>query len=152
MEKISELVLTFLLGSVAGVAIKNWFDYQYTVYKELWGKRHESYKLMFKISAALPLYPAPLELTHETLRHTSEQIRDWYFEGGGLLLSANSRDAYFNVQKNIRSVLATKATMVDAVQYEQIREALSALRTEFTNDLMSRRRVQLLPPIKKSDT
>ncbi len=154
MENIFETVLTFLLGSVAGVVINHWFDYKYMVYKELWEKRYESYKEMFKISASLPLYPQPATLSYEALKETSEKIRDWYFAGGGLLLSSTSRGAYFDVQKNIQKVIKDNDnkvnTNVPAEKYEQIREALSTLRTEFTNDLMSRKRVRTLSRLTNS--
>lgn len=154
MDKILESVVTFLIGSVAGVMLKNWFDYKLMVYEELWKKRFDAYRQVFQISSALPLYPEPARLTHEELKEVSEKMRNWYFEGGGLLLSNITRDIYFDVQKSIKTVLKASAPgkFVSDDEYETVRNNLSALRTEFSNDLMSRRRVKMLSPLtRKSD-
>ncbi|MBL7780628.1 MAG: hypothetical protein JNM22_05370 [Saprospiraceae bacterium] len=152
MEKILESVVTFLIGSVAGVMLKNWFDYKLMVYEELWKKRFDAYRQVFQISSALPLYPEPARLNHEDMKTVSEELRDWYFEGGGLLLSSVTRDIYFEVQESIQIVLKNSAPekFVSDTDYTAVRKNFSRLRTEFSNDLMSRRRVKMLSPLSRS--
>jgi hypothetical protein len=65
---------------------------------------------------------------------------DWYFERGGIFLSESARDAYFEVQKCINASLEKNQTgRVSDHDYKAIRALCSALRTELTNDLLSRR-------------
>lgn len=149
MENIVESIVSFLIGSVAGVMLKNWFDYKLMVYEELWKKRFDAYKVVFQISSALPLYPESVILSAEELKEVSEKLRDWYFDGGGMLLSNVSRDAYFDVQESIKNILkdGKQNEFISSVDYDAVRNKFSTLRTEFSNDLMSRKRVKMLDPL-----
>jgi hypothetical protein len=124
------------------------------VYKTLWEKRYESYKRMFFLSAILPLYPEKAKVTYDELFKASEDMRDWYFkEGAGLILSNKCRDFYFDLQKKIQtSVTVRKDNLTQSItdEYDDIQKMLSNLRTEMTNDLMSRSRLQGLLSRKRS--
>jgi len=54
----------------------------------------------------LAKYARPKELTFEGLETLTLSLRKWYFQKGGLFLSDNSRDRYFELQDAIRDVLA----------------------------------------------
>jgi len=143
-ELIKQL-LAFLSGSVLGVVSKYWYDYKGMVHKELWIKRYETYKKMFLLTGILPLYPQQAEVTYEELFKRSEEMRDWFFVEGGLLLSTKTRNKYFKVQKNIHAILEKKHNEARhqkvTEEYESIRKLFSQFRKEMTDDLMSRRRL-----------
>lgn len=103
-----EEIFAFLTGGILGVVFKYWFDYKGMVYKELWSRRFEVYKNLFQITAILPQYPMNPKVTYGSLMQASEQMRDWYFEVGGLLLSVKTRDKYFKVQKMIQEIVKGK--------------------------------------------
>jgi hypothetical protein len=69
-------------------------------------------------------------------------LKTWYFEkgGGGIYLSRRSRKRYGAVQDALAAALTgdPKGNVPDPV-YETIRVKCSALRTEMTEDLLSRR-------------
>lgn len=127
-----------------GVAFKYWFDYRGTVYKELWTKRYDTYKKMFLLTGIMPQYPVHSKVTYDQLFKRSEEMRNWFFEDGGLLVSTKTRNKYFKVQKNIQKVLeagpAEKQREI-TVEYEDIRILLSELRRAMVDDLISRNRM-----------
>jgi hypothetical protein len=141
-DELFKQLIALVFGGVLGVLFKYWYDYKAMVYKELWQKRYETYKTLFLLTGILPLYPAKAEVTYEELFTMSEKMRNWYFEEGGLLLSANTRNKYFEVQKEIQKVLIGKndETILQKIidEYDFIRDKFSELRTEMTHDLMSR--------------
>ena len=99
------------------------------VYAELWEK-----------TGILPKWPRDPQLTYERLRNLTAEFRDWYFKEGGMYLSQGAREGYGNLQDSLSEVL--KPEMVGVVSdkdYEAVREKCSALRTELTKDLLSRR-------------
>jgi hypothetical protein len=113
---------------------------------DLRNRRLEVYKVLWALTAALPQYPARAPLTVAGLLAFSEKLRDWYFETGGIFLSTDARDAYFEVQKSVRAVLDTGASgQVDDATYDGIRTRCSRLRTELAEDLFSRRAAPDLP-------
>ncbi|MBK9983961.1 MAG: hypothetical protein IPP15_16605 [Saprospiraceae bacterium] len=132
-----------VFGGIIGVLFKYWYDYKAMVYKELWQKRYGTYTKLLQLTGALPLYPEKANLIYKDLFTISEKMRDWYFEEGGLLLSMKTRNKYFEVQKKIQVIL--KDNILDSSlhdHYDIIRDLFSELRTELTNDLMSRNRLQ----------
>ncbi len=82
--------------------------------KDLRNRRIEQYQRLFAWMVNLPKYPKPEPLTVEGLRNLALAFRDWYFGGGGLLLSENedparfsesSRERYFDFQEGCKIVL-----------------------------------------------
>jgi len=147
-------ILTLLVGGLLGAMIKNWYDYKAMVYRSLWEKRYETYKRMFSLTGILPLYPEKAKVTYEQLIKAGKEMRDWYFEEGGLLLTEQSRHFYFEVQRKIREVVNTRTkesrSQYVTDDYDTMQQKFSDLRTEMTNDLMSRRRLQAFLKIKGS--
>jgi len=137
-------IIALLLGGFLGVVFKYWFDYRGMVYKELWTKRYCTYKKMFLLTGIMSQYPNHSKVTYDELFKRSEEMRDWFFADGGLLVSTKTRNKYFKVQKNIQKVLeaATAERQSDIiVEYEGIMALLSELRRAMVDDLMSRNRL-----------
>ncbi len=107
---------------------------RFPVYAELWEK-----------TGLLPMWPWNLDLEYSELRKLTCDFRDWYFKRGGIFLSESARDAYFEVQKCINASLGkNQMGRVSEDDYKAIRARCSALRTELTNDLLSRREAPLV--------
>ena len=90
-------------------------------------------------------------------------MREWYFDGGGIVLSARARKIYGKAQDSIGTLLDRRGwdspTALDRGDYETVRRALSRLRTELTRDLQSRvaeleaevERLKLQAPVEDED-
>lgn len=144
-KEIINQIVALLLGGFIGVVLKYWFDYRGMVYKELWTRRYDAYKKMFLLTGIMPQYPEHSKVTYEELLKRSEEMRDWFFADGGLLLSTKTRNKYFKVQKSIQKVLdavpAVNRQREITTEYEGVRVLLSELRRTMTDDLMSRNRI-----------
>ena len=104
------------------------------LYAELWEK-----------TGLLPMWPWNTELEYEALHQLTRDFRGWYFMQGGMYLSTSARDAYFEVQKCITAILDNnKVGPVSHEDYKVIRDKCSALRTELSEDLLSRRAAPLV--------
>jgi hypothetical protein len=113
------------------------------VYPELWCKLEP----LAKYAREPPGLPKRKEI--ETL---SLALRKWYFETGGLYLSAESRQAYFDLQDALTVVVTSErwkaaevGDQVDADTFEALRHLGSWLRTTLTYDVGTRRRFSLAP-------
>ena len=141
-NEIIKAVIPFLFGSILGVLFKYFYDYKGMVHKELWGKRYDTYRALFSMTGIMPQYPQQAVVTSGELLKVSEEMCDWYFNNGGLLLSTKTRNKYFKVQKTIQAFVKDKPAdyKIDS-EYETIRLLFSQLRSQMTSDLMSRDRV-----------
>jgi hypothetical protein len=101
------------------------------VYKELWLK-----------TDVLPKWPRKLETSRAELKKFSEDLRNWYFNEGGMFLSESSRKAYGALQKRLNdSDIAQGSGSVSGEQYDSLQKRCSKLRTELAHDLLSRKRM-----------
>ena len=64
--------------------------------QELRKERIAAYKDLWKLLEPFALY-VPESLTYQELSPIAEKLRKWYFETGGLFLSASARDRYFGL-------------------------------------------------------
>ncbi|HEX8600055.1 MAG TPA: hypothetical protein VF952_16255 [Chloroflexia bacterium] len=111
------------------------------VYLELW-----------KEMAILPRYPRRDDVTLGMMYQFSVNLREWYFTKGGLYLSEQAKDAYLDVQASIWHGDHLEAAMrarfseklIDDEYYDTVRDKCSRLRTELTDDLLSRRQAPFL--------
>ena len=91
--------------------------------------------------------------TREEIQKLSASLRKWYFETGGLYLSAEARQAYFDLQDGLSVVVsserwtaaADRSEQVDPKTFEALRHLGSWLRTTLTYDVGTRRRFSLAP-------
>jgi hypothetical protein len=113
---------------------------------ELRRARTASYSEVWAKTVVVPKWPRNDRLEYADLLQLSKALRDWYFSGGGVLLSADSQAAYRSAQQTIHHHLgAGKSGLVPDPEYDRVRDALSALRTELTDDLLSRRAAPKVP-------
>ena len=119
-----------------------------TIDSDLRAHRIEVYSELWKKTGLLPQWPRNHQLTYPQLRQFTTDLRDWYFERGGMYLSRSARAAYGRVQEALGAVLAeSKDGAVSAPDYEAVRTQCSNLRNELTDDLLSRREAPDLPTV-----
>jgi hypothetical protein len=111
-------------------------------------KRLVAYTEIWKQMRLLPKWPSAAEVRYEDLRELSRGFTKWYFDGGGMFMSSEARDAYGRLQDEIVDVLDTEKKESApgsgiGGKYEAVREKCSQFRTAITNDLLSRRAAPL---------
>jgi hypothetical protein len=144
----SEPVTTVLgaaLGLVTGallalLASRQRLEVEYDI--ELRKHRIRAYQALWKILEPLAYYSPPSAVTYAVARDLSQGLRSWYFEVGGLFLSEESREAYFDLQKGLGGVIKEPVD-VDHVplgpqRFERLRAIASKLRTASTQDVATR--------------
>jgi hypothetical protein len=65
---------------------------------ELRRARATPYQALWALTHRLPLWPRNPSVTCADMRTFSGELRDWYFAGGGMWLSRESRQAYEGLQ------------------------------------------------------
>jgi hypothetical protein len=104
--------------------------------------RIEAYQPLWKILQPLAYYSPPGTVTYAVARDLSQALRSWYFELGGLFLSEQTREAYFNLQKGLGGVIKEPVEHdhlpVGDNRFERLRGAASTLRTASTHDVATR--------------
>jgi hypothetical protein len=139
------LVAGGLIGMIATyISAKRKFrdDLQSKFNESLHNTRVETYQQLWRLLEVLAKYARPEPVTPVRLRKLSEELRQWYYEVGGLFLTDNSRDAYFAVQDAIVNELAVNKSPdkeLSEAAYEVIRKKGSTLRTNLSADLRSRK-------------
>lgn len=155
-----EVILTSVLAAIGGGALvvggmAAWLG---TVWKDrierqesmlakidvdLRSRRIVAYEPLWAMMKVLPKWPRDDGVTYERLRRFSEELRDWYFEKGGLYLSEKSRAEYGTLQDELHRVLNSGRTgtleQKPKDEYELVRERCSKLRTSLAKDIASRR-------------
>jgi hypothetical protein len=107
-------------------------------------QRMEAYEKIWKKTRLLPKWPRPADVSHEQLHKLGEDLRDWYYDGGGMFLSTKAREAFGLLQDSIQAASEGKKTgSLSPTEYETVRLKCSEFRTEITNDLLSRRAAPL---------
>jgi hypothetical protein len=73
--------------------------------RELRKSRTAAYAELWKKMKPLARYSVESPLTYGIVRQTSESMRDWYFDGSGILLSQASRDPYFKLKEAMQKII-----------------------------------------------
>lgn len=130
-------------------AYKKMLELKSEIDLDLRERREKPYRELWDKTRLLPKWPRSDNVTYEKLDQFRKELRDWYFDGGGIYLSADSMDAYRDLQETIRAVIdPDKGKTSQAIRpeerirtedYDAIRDRCSGLRSEMTNDLVSRR-------------
>ena len=103
--------------------------------------RLKAYPEVWQLTGALSIWP----WTNATWADTERlhlDLRDWYYDEGGMFLSDNSRARYGELQELIEAYLEDSPGDSDGLPasvYQSLAEAGSAFRTALTEDLESRR-------------
>lgn len=104
-------------------------------------RRIPEYRKLWTLTGKLPKWPRAENLAGHDLATFVKELRDWYFGGGGMLLSAESYNAYSNLQDRLADYLRANADLAQPFggeDYEFIRKHCSALRRELAADIVSR--------------
>ena len=151
MPDVTTVIVSAVIGAIVSytlAVIQHILDIRTKIDERLRDERFTVYKVLWKKTELLPQWPRSITVTYEQLTHLSEEMRDWYFNEGGIWLSAKSRKSYGDAQDTIQAVLAEHKNEKDSLSdfhYEKARKGLSQLRTQLTNDLLSRRSAPWLP-------
>jgi hypothetical protein len=143
-----ELVLT-LVGAAAGLVSgavlavlgsRQRREVEYDI--DLRKLRIDAYKPLWTILEPLAYFSPPDEVTFAVSRELARALRTWYFEVGGLFLSEDTREAYFDLQKGLGGVIKEPLehdhVPVDGARYQRLRASASKLRTATTRDVATR--------------
>ena len=146
------LVSSFVgaLVSFLGAWLKSALEMRSKIDEELLNKRTELYQDLWDKTKILPKWPRKDDVTYENLISFSTDLRKWYYDGGGLYLSRTAQKAFARVQDAIwnqthcKDKDEKKDKLIKAKEYDVIRIYCSRLRTEITNDLLSRKATPFL--------
>jgi len=125
-------------------------DSRLRVYPQLWA----ALEPLAKYAREPPGRPRRNEI-EDLARH----LRRWYFEKGVLFLSAEAREAYFQLQDALTAVIGSErwtegtssSDEIDAQTFNALRQIASWLRTTLTYDVGTRRRFSLAPDWQHED-
>jgi hypothetical protein len=158
-----------LVGSAAGAIWAAYVGTRRRVLAELEGRydaelRDSRLRVYPQLWAALePLAKYARQPPGRPRRHEIEslarRLRRWYFEEGGLYLSAEAREAYFQLQDALTAVIESQrwneetgsSNEIDAHTFDALRQIASWLRTTLTYDVGTRRRFSLAPDWQEED-
>jgi hypothetical protein len=142
-------ILTLVIGTMAGGLLKTVFDkwaarttLDTKISEKLQEDRYNSYLKIWKLSELLSSWPKNIDASFQDVFELSTQMKNWYFEGNGMLMSIETREQYGKVQDVIANELEKNndRSLKLGVSYEIIRNEFSNLRTSMTEDLQSRKR------------
>ncbi len=136
-----------LVGAVVaavGTWLQSWIGAKIKIDEGLRAKREADYLKLWTLTGLIPKYPRAEDVTHAELDRLSRDMRDWYFDGGGLYLSRQARKAYGDVQDGLQPMIRNAAdARIGDEEYDLLQARCSRLRTELTSDLLSRERSAL---------
>jgi hypothetical protein len=151
MDNLGTAVISAFIGAVVsaiGAVIQNVLAARSKIDESLRADRIAVYKVLWQKTELIPLWPRATDVTYERLNTFSAELRHWYFTEGGLFLSTQAREAYGALQTSLSDVIEIATgrgqEVITEADYGTIQARCSALRTELTNDLLSRQRAQFL--------
>jgi hypothetical protein len=96
------------------------------------------YKALWKCTEPLARYARQSVFTYHEAQALATALRCWYFEEGGIFLSEPARDAYFDLQKALKTLHGGAHEQVPDPVLEKLMEIGSALRTRLSQDVGTR--------------
>ncbi|MFN2453452.1 MAG: hypothetical protein ABR577_04460 [Pyrinomonadaceae bacterium] len=113
--------------------------------KELRERRLAAYKELWPRMKPLARYSPERPITYLVVKETSEKMRDWYFGGGGIFLSEESRKPYFALKRAMQGIIDDPNSQENTdkplgKQLNPLYERGRALREALSNDIGTRRR------------
>jgi hypothetical protein len=148
--KLGVAALSAFAGIVAtylAAILKYRKDLEFKYDTDLREKRIPEYRALWRLLQPLARYSRPEPVTGKLIQQLSQELRQWYFEQGGLFLSDRSRDSYFALQDALTAVVADHKQTLSAVlteeTFERIRVKGSDLRTCMTRDVGTRKESKL---------
>jgi hypothetical protein len=139
------------VGSYLGLYWKIRKELEAEYDKDLREERLTAYKALWALTQPLAKYARPEPITPGRLRKLSDDLRQWYFETGGIFLSESTRDEYFALQEELKARIAAHGADLSKSltenDYATARKKGSRLRTAITIDVGTRRK----PMIQEGD-
>lgn len=124
-----------VLGALTGILTTSWkarkdLESEYDI--DLRKDRIEVYRELWKRLEVLAFYAAA-PVTYEDASALTRSLREWYFQQGGLFLSEQTREPYFDVQSALQGIVRQERAD-DGMEVERdsiglLRELASRLRT-----------------------
>jgi len=105
---------------------------------ELRKQRLDAFKKLWAISQPLALYGRKEPVTRAVISRLAQDLRQWYFEEGGMFLSDASRDKYMALQESLQKAIRSpgggaepvaEPDALDAKTFEGVRQKGSELRS-----------------------
>lgn len=146
---VAALVGAFLgiITTYVGAVVKFRQDLRAEYDKDLRTQRILEYRTLWKLTAIFPKYGRTHNVTQADLQGLAVALRDWYFDGGGMYLSDESRGAYFALQEELGARMQPDSSadevIVDEPVYEAIRSKCSALRKKLVEDVGTRKEPEI---------
>ncbi|MFL5739977.1 MAG: hypothetical protein ACJ75B_07160 [Flavisolibacter sp.] len=141
-SEISKELVTLIIGVFLGGLVKSALDYRSKVFSLLWDKRMEAYQDLVKLLSRFPKWPRA-EPVYSDLLHMSIDLKNWYFDTGGILMSKSTRLAFENLQIYITGLHELhKNSHAEKIQdeYNAVVDLCHLVRVEMTRDLLSRKK------------
>ncbi|MFY9824312.1 MAG: hypothetical protein WAM82_23250 [Thermoanaerobaculia bacterium] len=147
-------LLSLLTGLISGAitAVVTYFatlskarlDLSMEYDKELRANRLAAYRELWKLLKPLARYSPETPLTYQVIKETSESMRDWYFDLGGIFLSRESRAPYFALKHKMQEIidnpeLQKREDPLDAKWIKPLHDKGTILRETLSNDIGTRR-------------
>ncbi|KQW53644.1 hypothetical protein ASC77_05085 [Nocardioides sp. Root1257] len=125
--------------------VNSWLSGREQVEAGVRDRRIASYPAVWERTAVVSKWPRTDAGPAELLR-LHEDLRQWYYAGGGLYLSSHARAKYEHLQVVLDAVLSS-----DEIEttYALVRDAASYFRTGLTDDLETRERRSLLVTLER---
>ena len=119
--------------------------------KELHTNRLTAYKDLWPRLKPLARFSVERPITHKIVKETSEAMRDWYFDVGGIFLSRAARTPYFDLKKAMQEIIDDKNLLqtpdkpLGDERLKPIHHYSKGLREALSNDIGTRQRRFLEP-------
>jgi hypothetical protein len=152
LAEMEDKVLAAIIGAIAGgmstylgAILKFRVDLKSQYDKDLRDKRIAQYSDLWRLTGTFPKYARENRLMHQDLQTLMVALREWYFTKGGMFLSDASRDAYFALQEELKSVCDgfQPGSIVEETAYQRLRGKGSAVRSALVRDVGTRKASEL---------
>jgi hypothetical protein len=147
MTGVALVALPALIGAAAGILGTSWKtrkDLEASYDIDLRKHRIDAYGELWRKLEPLAEYAPPAAVTYRAVAGMARDLRHWYFDAGGLFLSAETRAPYFNLQRALHETIKGGRDAdreLDRRLVEILKALASRLRTATTDDVKTR-----LPP------
>ncbi len=114
MNELLLTVVSALVGALSGLAAAS-LRGRSDIDAGLRARREAEYGGLLSLMAVVPAWPPQEGLTYRGLAALERELRAWYFGGGGLIMSRETRDAFSALQRGIEvRRLAAGERLLDA--------------------------------------
>lgn len=109
--------------------------------KELRKDRLDVYLKLWPMLKRLARYSAPEPASYQIVKQVSENMRDRYFDVGGIYLSQRSRGPYFDLKKEMQKIIDDASKQDGRLpdnEVEELHRKATRLRESLSNDIGTR--------------